>query len=182
MVYRYLATNRRRPFADEELVLTELELLLGPEEPPQPFDTLGSAIHGGISRGIKGVRELAARFGAGGDGSASPAGDSRAPRRSGRSDTELAVAFAMATGLPDPDRQAWRRAALILPDDDAADGEAASTNDKISWLRHELLSRAGYAPQAVDARPGFEDSHFWRWCEAARDHAAAAAAIMARIG
>jgi hypothetical protein len=181
-IYRYLAVNRRRPFADEELVLTELELLLGPEEPAQAFDTLGSTIHDGINRGLKGMRNLAARFGATGPASGNADEDSRFPRRSGRSDAEMATAFAMATGLPDPDRQAWRRAALVLPEDDRSDEESASINDKISWLRHELLTRAGYTPQTVEARSGFEDSHFWRWCEAARAHAAAAAAIIKQIG
>lgn len=183
-IYRYLATFQRRTFSDEELVMAELEILLGPEEPPAPLSSMGSTVQASLRRGIQGIRGIAARLGADlsestDDGA--PA-DPRHPRSAGRSDSELEAVFMAHTGMPLPDRLAWRREALTLDDTDSlSDEEAAGINDKISWLKHELLSRVGYPAQVVNARPGFMESPFYRWCEAARDHAAAASAIIRNI-
>lgn len=165
LMYKYLATNRRRSFADAPAVLADLERMLGPVVDNDEAVGLAAGLAGAIRQKIDLLRET-----------------KRHPLLCGADDAELERLLRIGTGMPPYQRGAWRREALAGVDDSLfADERVANVNDKAAWLKHELWRRAGAEPPVVRAGPGFFDSHWHRWSEAARDHAAAAREIIARI-
>jgi hypothetical protein len=67
-------------------------------------------------------------------------------------------------------RNDWKAAALHL-NEDTGDENIGGTEDKLLWLKNELFSRA--RPdliRPITARPGFYDSHYYHWNQAAREH------------
>ena len=93
LIYKYLATFQRRSFADIELVMTELDLLLGPEESSVPLDTLGSRVNEGVRQGISTLKNLAGRLSGESPGNEELIRDPRQAVSVGISDEELALNF-----------------------------------------------------------------------------------------
>lgn len=132
-IYRYLSTYNRRSFADEELVLSELELLLGP----------AGAEHTSESRVLD---------------------------------------FIIKYDIPRYSRNAWKAEAVEL-NRHTGDEDITSMQDKYLWLRHEISKQTGFSQvREVTARPGFFQSDYYRWHEAAREHRICAARVLADLG
>ncbi|TVQ25046.1 MAG: hypothetical protein EA383_09440 [Spirochaetaceae bacterium] len=131
-IYRYLATYKRQSFADEELVLTELELLLGP----------GGAEHSAEARILD---------------------------------------FIINYNIPRYSRNTWKGEAIEL-NRHTGDEEITSVQDKYLWLRHELGKKTGFGQvREVRAKPGFFQSSYHHWHEAAREHRVAASRILSDL-
>jgi hypothetical protein len=131
-IYRYLATYNKRSFSDDDLVLSELELLLGPK----------GAEHSAESRVL-----------------------------------DFIINYNMARYS----RNEWKGQAVEL-NRHTGDEDISSVQDKYLWLRHELSKQAGFGQvREVRARPGFYQSPYYHWHEAAREHRRQASRILSDL-
>ena len=68
------------------------------------------------------------------------------------------------------ERSEWLHSAFIVTED-PGDERMFSGYDKFLWLKDAVLYRSSLVDQKpVKAKPSFQDSHFYRWQESARDH------------
>ena len=78
--------------------------------------------------------------------------------------------FIIKGSLTPYNRRAWLEEALVLPKE-LLDESMFRGYSKILWLKDELLHRTDFlAKKPVEARPGFDTSHLYRWHEAALLH------------
>jgi len=166
LVYKYLATNRQRGFEDSDLVMAELELLLGPTIGEDQAQILGNGIQAAVKKKLD-----------------SWLAQKSYPLLCGKADKELEFDFQIATGMPPYDRMLWRSQAIAdkLGTSYFDSEREANLNDKAAWIKHEIFSRSGAEIPVLAAEPGFFDSHFYKWSESAREHVVAAKAIISRL-
>ena len=127
-VYRYLATYNRRDFSDEELVLTELESIIGRPGQERSFE-------------------------------------------------ERTLDFIIREDITEYRRNDWKAEAIEL-DDTTGDEDVSNMMDKYLWLKHELKNRTGSKRRTVRPKPGFFNSRYYRWHEAAKEHYAEAVRVL----
>ena len=83
--------------------------------------------------------------------------------------------------IPAYDRNAWKNEAIVtskLPED----VDLASAYDKLLWIKNEFLHKTRIiAEQPVPARPGFHESHFYKWMKAAASHKKLALSVLSKL-
>ena len=95
-----------------------------------------------------------------------------------KSAEERRLDLVIETGAPEYDRLAWRAEAATLPKNFLSETNE-SIAEKVGWVREELRQTAKViAPRVVPGRPGFPESHLYRWNEAVREQRRAAYAIL----
>ncbi|MFW6364089.1 MAG: DUF6765 family protein [Spirochaeta sp.] len=93
-----------------------------------------------------------------------------------KSPEERLLDYQIEYGAPPAVRSAWKSLALQTPAGASSRGadsdpRAAAVQEKLRWFRDELLERSSLQKRAeAAAAPGFFDSHWYRWMEAARAH------------
>jgi len=101
--------------------------------------------------------------------------------RSGATGRDRILDFIIQDGAPEYHRSEWKNEALEL-DESEDDDETTGIKDKLRWLKGELTERTGVAgKRPVRGKPGFFQSHFYRWHEAARGHREEAETLLADL-
>ena len=186
-IYRYLCTYNGRKFADEELVLMELEGFLGTRMPgdlslaKQQMEAefhksdVGGIVGTGFRNLVRKLREAGNQLGKDlGLRSSLPK-----PLVLGRRDEEIVLEIRSQVGVPEYNRLAWRNAALTQRARAQLFEMSDSTSETFLWLRNEVLHRSRLLkPQTFVGVRNFEDTDYYRWMEAAKAQARAAAIVL----
>jgi hypothetical protein len=95
-----------------------------------------------------------------------------------KTEEERRLDLVIETGAPEYDRLAWRREAAEIPTSFLAENYE-SMAEKAGWVREEIRQTAKLvAPKLVPGRPGFSESHLYRWNEAVKTQRQAAYEIL----
>ncbi|KGE73827.1 DUF6765 family protein [Spirochaeta lutea] len=176
-IYRYLAAYNHRSLDNTDLVIMELEQILGPQNFSASYEDYFWEKTDETRRSkpysLQGLAWKAARqFGF--SGPLPPA------QHLGKTDEELELDFSLALNLAPYHRQEWKSQAVELPDAPLLDDQQQRRSDTYLWLKHELgVKQNLLEPQVVTAKPNFEHSHYYAWMEAAKEQAREAEGIIA---
>lgn len=103
-----------------------------------------------------------------------------APNRP-RTAEERKLDFLIATEVEEYRRNDWKDRAVFL-DDQTGEVDVSSTYDKLLWLKHEVLHKSGLLqPRPLRGKPGFYESDYHHFHEAARAHRRVALDLIAHL-
>ncbi len=184
-VYRYLSTYNHRSFADEDFVLDELMTLLGNTREMvktylKAFSNTALTVQSEnvMKRGVATLSKLVINKVADTDNL-----QSFLPKHVSWSSKNQTLDLDLHSDIPPYSRGTWKKQALMSDNamfkEELNDELFEKHRDTFQWLKHEILHRSKLLePSTIQGSADFEQSHYFRWMEAAKNHLACARTIM----